>query len=121
MIAEEDVKGRGEQVQVLGARQVDQEAKHGQNVRPPEETKGSDIRLRTEPREPGTNPASNRCPGRSMAGRVLKALDQRQGDEYQQDQAKNNIGIPGAMQEAAQLPGAEKGAANREDDQSKQD
>src|SRR5579884_2256719 len=55
-----------------------------------------------------------------MTGRELSCLDEYQGDEDEQDQTKNNIGIPGAMQEAAQLPGTEEGAANREDDQRKQ-
>ena len=101
MIAEEDVERRCHQMQVFRARQVDQECKHDQKVYPPEEAEGSDVRIGAKAAKGRANPASDGCPGGSVAGRILEALDYRQCKDHQKDQSQDDVAIPGAMQEAA--------------------
>src|SRR5437588_5706719 len=56
IVAQEDVERCCHQVQVLGARQVDQEAQHGDDVYPPEGAIQDDVGIGSQAAEPGADP-----------------------------------------------------------------
>src|SRR5579884_1660419 len=99
---EEDVEGSGHQVQMLGAWQVDQEAEYREDMQPPEDAVPDDI-VSASLWQCCPKKCADRGPGCSIAGCILKGFHQDQRDDDSQNQAQDDVAIPGAVQEAEQL------------------
>src|SRR5690242_5519447 len=107
-------------MQVLGARQIDQEGQHGQDMNPPEHTIETDLDLGSDAAKYWSNESPNRCPGFSIGSRKIDALNQHKCEQNKKDQAQNNIAIPWTVQRARELLRTKNGAADSEENKGEQ-
>ena len=115
-------------MQVFGAGQVHEEKEHCANMKPPEDAIEKNVGAGIQAAKERVEPCAYRRPGTAVIGGgnavgsgiggVLKAFDQRQGEDDGHDESQDDIAIPGAMQGTRQLFGADDGAAKGEKEQS---
>src|SRR5262249_38987980 len=112
--AEEDVEGRCHQVQVFGTGQIDQEVQYHQDMCPPEYAICYCVELLTCWSKYGAKDATNRRPGGTIAGGILKGFDKGECQNDQKDQTQDNKAVPWTMQGAAKLAWAYDATPNSE-------